>query len=75
MPSSTPGFVGARLREARQVRGLRAVELAEMLDISPQAVSSYETGGKTPSPAVADAIAAKLNLPPQLLYAPCPPGT
>jgi Zn-dependent peptidase ImmA (M78 family)/transcriptional regulator with XRE-family HTH domain len=63
MPSSTPGFVGERLREARQVRGLRAVQLSEMLNISPQAVSSYETGKKTPSPDIADAIAHKLNLP------------
>jgi Zn-dependent peptidase ImmA (M78 family)/DNA-binding XRE family transcriptional regulator len=63
MPSPTPGFVGERLREARQVRGLRAVELAEMLDVTPQAVSNYETGKKSPSPAVADAIAEKLNLP------------
>lgn len=63
MPSSTPGFVGERLREARQVRGLRAVELAELLDVTPQAVSSYETGKKSPSPAIADAIAEKLNLP------------
>jgi transcriptional regulator with XRE-family HTH domain len=34
-----------------------------MLDITPQAVSSYETGRKSPSPAIADAIAVKLNLP------------
>ena len=50
MPSSTPGFIGERLREARQVRGFRANELAEILDISPQAISSYETGKKSPSP-------------------------
>lgn len=63
MPSSTPGFVGERLREARQVRGIQAVELSEMLSVSPQAVSSYEHGKKSPSPAVADAIAEKLNFP------------
>jgi Zn-dependent peptidase ImmA (M78 family)/DNA-binding XRE family transcriptional regulator len=65
MPSSTPGFVGQRLREARQVRGLRAVELAEKLGVSAQAVSSYETGTKRPSPEVADAIATKLEMPAQ----------
>src|SRR5713101_856868 len=63
MPASTPGFVGERLREARQVRRLRAVELAEMLGISAQAMSSYETGKKSPSPKVADAIARTLNMP------------
>jgi Zn-dependent peptidase ImmA (M78 family)/DNA-binding XRE family transcriptional regulator len=70
MPSSTPGFVGERLREARQVRGLRAVELSEMLDVSAQAVSSYETGKKSPSPAIADAIATKLNFPPHFFTQP-----
>lgn len=63
MPSATPGFVGSRLREAREVRGLRAVELAEMLSISPQAVSSYEKGIKTPSPTIAEAISTQLNMP------------
>jgi Zn-dependent peptidase ImmA (M78 family)/DNA-binding XRE family transcriptional regulator len=63
MPAPTPGFVGARLREARQVRGLRGVELAEILDVTPQAISSYETGRKSPTPAIATAIATKLNLP------------
>jgi Zn-dependent peptidase ImmA (M78 family)/DNA-binding XRE family transcriptional regulator len=63
MPPSTPGFVGERLREARQARGLRAVELAEVLNISPQAISSYETGKKSPSPEIADALAGKLNVP------------
>ena len=64
MPSSTPGFIGERLREARQVRGFRANELAEILDISPQAISSYETGRKSPSPAISDALADKLGVPP-----------
>jgi Zn-dependent peptidase ImmA (M78 family)/DNA-binding XRE family transcriptional regulator len=70
VPSSTPGFVGERLREARQVRGLRAVELAEILDISPQAISSYEKGQKSPSPAIADALAEKLNMPPHFFTRP-----
>jgi Zn-dependent peptidase ImmA (M78 family)/DNA-binding XRE family transcriptional regulator len=73
MPSSTPGFIGERLREARQVRGFRANELAEILDISPQAISSYETGKKTPSPAIADALAEKLNVPPHFFTRPGPP--
>jgi Zn-dependent peptidase ImmA (M78 family)/DNA-binding XRE family transcriptional regulator len=63
MPPPTPGFVGERLREARQVRGLRAVQLAEILGVTPSAISAYETGRKSPTPPVADAIAAKLNLP------------
>ena len=70
MPSKTPGFVGARLREAREVRNLRAVELSEMLGVSPQAVSAYETDKKTPSPAVAESIVRILNLPPEFFTTP-----
>lgn len=73
MRASTPGFVGERLREARQVRGFRAVELAETLDISPQAISSYETGKKSPSPAIADALADKLGVPPHFFTRPALP--
>lgn len=63
MPPPTPGFVGERLREARLTRGLRGVQLAELLGVQPQVISSYETGRKTPTPALAEAIAAKLHLP------------
>lgn len=72
MRSPTPGFVGDRLREARQVRGLRGVELAELLDVTPQAISNYETGRNTPTPPVAEAIAAKLNLPLAYFMRPTP---
>jgi Zn-dependent peptidase ImmA (M78 family)/DNA-binding XRE family transcriptional regulator len=70
MPSKTPGFVGVRLREAREVRNLRAVELSEMLGVSPQAVSSYETGKKSPSPAIAESLVRILNLPPAFFTSP-----
>lgn len=63
MAASTPGFIGERLREARQVRGVRANQLAEMLGMSPQAISSYEKGHKNPIPEVAEAIAKTLNVP------------
>jgi Zn-dependent peptidase ImmA (M78 family)/transcriptional regulator with XRE-family HTH domain len=74
MPASTPGFIGERLREARQVRGFRANELAEILDISPQAISSYETGKKSPSPAITEALADKLGVPSYFFTRPAPPA-
>jgi transcriptional regulator with XRE-family HTH domain len=40
----TPGFVGDRLREAREARGLSAVSLADLLGITRQAISLYESG-------------------------------
>ena len=63
MKSGTPGFVGARLREAREVRNLTAVALSEMLGVTPQAVSQYEGGKSSPSPEVLRGIAATVNLP------------
>jgi Zn-dependent peptidase ImmA (M78 family)/transcriptional regulator with XRE-family HTH domain len=59
----TPGFVGSRLREAREVRGLTAVTLAEIVEISPQAISQYEAGKSTPSPEVLHLLASAVNLP------------
>ena len=63
MRQSTPGFVGARLREARDVRGLTAVSLSEIAGVSPTAISQYENDRATPSPQVMKDIAQKVNLP------------
>ena len=61
MPSSSPGFVGSRLREARETRQITAGTLAEMLKVSPTSVSAYENGHFSPSPEVLDQISAMLN--------------
>lgn len=63
MKSGTPGFVGSRLREAREVRSLTAVALSEMVGVSPQAISQYEGGKSSPSPDVLRSIAGVVNLP------------
>lgn len=59
----TPGFVGARLREAREVRDVTAVSLAEMVGVSVQTVSSYENGKSSPTPETLSALSTRLNLP------------
>src|SRR4051812_23724210 len=63
MKTRTPNFVGARLREAREARNITGVALAELLDVSRQAISQYESGSVTPHPEVLQQIAAKLRLP------------
>jgi Zn-dependent peptidase ImmA (M78 family)/transcriptional regulator with XRE-family HTH domain len=60
---STPGFIGARLREARDVRSISAVSLSEIVEVSPQAISQYENGRSSPSPEVLRRIADAVNLP------------
>jgi len=59
----SPGFIGERLRQAREARGLTAISLSELLGISRQAISLYETGNVTPQPDILFQIADKLHLP------------
>jgi Zn-dependent peptidase ImmA (M78 family)/transcriptional regulator with XRE-family HTH domain len=63
MRSGTPDFVGARLREAREARGLAGATLAELIGVSRQAVSQYERRGLTPAPPVMARICTVLAMP------------
>eukprot|EP00456_Euglypha_rotunda_P022574 TRINITY_DN18_c6_g1_i4.p1 TRINITY_DN18_c6_g1~~TRINITY_DN18_c6_g1_i4.p1 ORF type:complete len:388 (-),score=47.31 TRINITY_DN18_c6_g1_i4:482-1645(-) len=70
MRTQTPGFIGSRLREAREAYGLTASAVSEWLDVSRQAVSQYETGASSPSPEVLDVICAKFPLRRQFFFRP-----
>lgn len=70
MRPGTPAFVGARLKEAREARGLTAISLAELIGVSRQAVSQYEHGSVTPHPAVMSRITTALNLPYEFFWQP-----
>jgi Zn-dependent peptidase ImmA (M78 family)/transcriptional regulator with XRE-family HTH domain len=61
--AGTPGFVGERLRAAREARGINATALAELVGITPAAIWHYEKGTQSPRPEVMRAIAEKLSLP------------
>lgn len=63
MRRGTPGFVGERLREAREARKLTVVSLSELANVSPQAISQYEHGRSSPSPEVLRRVATSVNLP------------
>ena len=63
MRPGTPGFVGARLREAREARELTASALADLLGVSRQAVSQYENDAQSPAPPVMRRITEVLRLP------------
>ncbi len=63
MRVGTPGFVCARLTEARQARGLNGTELAELIGVTPQSVSQYERDKQSPSPEMLALISDKLNMP------------
>jgi Zn-dependent peptidase ImmA (M78 family) len=63
MTTSTPGFVGARLTEARLAAALSATQLAEALDLSPQSISKYENGHQTPQLETLHLLAKHLGIP------------
>ena len=63
MKPGTPGFVGSRLREARELRALSAQQLGEMLGVTRSAISQYERDQSSPHPIVMRQIALILNLP------------
>lgn len=70
MPPGTPGFVGGRLTEAREARGLTAIALADLLGVSRAAVSQYESGQATPRPEIMQKMMQVLNLPPHFFSRP-----
>jgi Zn-dependent peptidase ImmA (M78 family)/DNA-binding XRE family transcriptional regulator len=61
MKPGTPGFAGARLREARESRGLNGIALADLIGVKRQSISQYENGLQTPSPTVMAKICAVLG--------------
>jgi Zn-dependent peptidase ImmA (M78 family)/DNA-binding XRE family transcriptional regulator len=63
MTTGTPGFVGARLTEARQAFGLTKVALAEMINLTPAAITQYENGPQSPRADVMDRLCDKLGFP------------
>ena len=61
MPVGSPGFVGARLKEAREARQMTGLVLSEMVGITAGSISAYENGYASPSPEVLERIGAKLG--------------
>jgi Zn-dependent peptidase ImmA (M78 family)/transcriptional regulator with XRE-family HTH domain len=63
MKLGTSGFIGKRLREAREARGLTAIAVAGILGISRAAMSQYEKDDQTPRPEIMGALCKLLRLP------------
>jgi Zn-dependent peptidase ImmA (M78 family)/DNA-binding XRE family transcriptional regulator len=62
-PVGISNFEGSRLREAREARGLTAVNLAEIIGKTPAAVSKYEQNVASPQQAILEDIARALRMP------------
>ena len=68
----TPGFIGDRLSQAREARGLTAISLAEIIGVNSASISNYERGRQSPSPEVMERIASVLNQPLAFFLRPMP---
>ena len=68
----TPGFVGGRLVQAREARGLTAVSLAELIDVKSANISNYEHGRQSPGPDVMARLVSVLNQPLAFFLRPMP---
>ncbi|WP_290498143.1 helix-turn-helix domain-containing protein [Hyphomonas sp. UBA4494] len=64
------GFLGERLFEARKARGLSAVDLGGMVDVSPTSISKYENGHQSPRQSVVSRIAQVLGFPREYFFRP-----
>lgn len=65
MRVGTPQFIGERLKEVREARGLTCLELSNRLCITRSSVSNYENNLQTPSPTVLHRLCVELEVSPQ----------
>jgi Zn-dependent peptidase ImmA (M78 family)/transcriptional regulator with XRE-family HTH domain len=64
----------ARLRQARELRGLTQTALARQVGVHPSAIAQLETGRMQPSPAVLDALSRATGFPPAFFTRPSGPA-
>jgi Zn-dependent peptidase ImmA (M78 family)/transcriptional regulator with XRE-family HTH domain len=63
----------ARLRQARELRGLTQTALARQVHVHPSAIAQLETGRIQPSPEVLDALSRATGFPPTFFTRPSGP--
>jgi Zn-dependent peptidase ImmA (M78 family)/transcriptional regulator with XRE-family HTH domain len=75
MRIGTPGFVPARLEQARAARRIRTQkELAETLGVQPSAVSRWESGEAAPEAETLSTLAATMNVRREFFLRPITPS-
>jgi Zn-dependent peptidase ImmA (M78 family)/transcriptional regulator with XRE-family HTH domain len=63
----------ARLRQAREIRGLTQTALARQVHVHPSAIAQLETGRMQPSPELLDALSGATGFPPVFFMRPSRP--
>lgn len=73
--SMSKDIIPSRIYQARVSRGLSMSELADLIGVSKQAISQYETGKTSPSDKVLIRLASILQYPASFFRKPIPPNT
>ncbi len=73
LAAATSFFNGERLTMARQLAGLRKSHLAQLIEMSPASVTSWESGTKQPNRATVAKLALALRVEPQFFSGGAPP--
>ena len=68
MGTGNPSFVGERLTEAREARGLNQTELAEVIGVKRATISHYERGQRAPDEFVLGTLAMNLDVPESFFF-------
>ncbi len=68
MPAGVQLFNGKRLAQARTARGLTAVTLSELAEVSTPSISLYEKGTQKPKQEIIERMAAALKVPVIFFY-------
>jgi Zn-dependent peptidase ImmA (M78 family)/DNA-binding XRE family transcriptional regulator len=66
----TPGFIGQRLAQAREARGLTGVALADLLQVDNTSISNYEKDRQSPTAKVMERMVDVLKVPPAFFLRP-----
>ena len=57
-----------KLKEIREDRKMKQIDLAELLDVSQRTISAWETGRRTPSPKFMQQIEDIFNVPKEDIF-------
>lgn len=68
MPNYTKPFNPKKLKEIRELRKLNRTQLADILELSRQAISYYEGGSRVPKSEVILKLSNKLNVPYEFFF-------
>ena len=74
MTAGVPNFVGERLKEAREARGLTGAALAELVGVARASISLYELGRASPQLETMVKLSTVLNCPPPFFLRPPSPS-